>query len=60
MTMARIKFTGYIDAAELEDEHRDDGHESGLSEEGYDHYVTGGRSVRLSELDDITVERVDE
>lgn len=59
--MARLKITGYIDTAELDDSHVDLDHPSGLSSEGYDDLVTGesGSALALTDLEDVEVEKED-
>lgn len=54
--MARIKVTGYIDVNELEPDQRDDTHEMGLSNKGYEELT----QEFSGQLDDIEFERVDD
>lgn len=54
--MARIKFTGYIDTADLDASELDSSSPTGLSRLGMDSYTGPGSGFRVSDLEDLTVE----
>lgn len=57
---ARIKFTGYIDIADLEEDEIDLDNSTGLSAKGYDAYTSMDAMLKVSELEDLEVVLEDE
>ena len=59
--MARIKVTGYINVDDLEDEHVDLSHETGLSAAGYDYVMglTEQPGYDVKDLDEVEFEKED-
>jgi hypothetical protein len=58
--VARIRVTGYLDTDDLDQDHVDLGHETGLSGRG-DQEITsvfGDAQVRISELEDLKLELI--
>jgi hypothetical protein len=58
--VARIRVTGYLDTDDLDPDHVDLGHETGLSGRG-DEAITsvfGDAQVRISELEDLKLELI--
>lgn len=57
--MARIKVTGYLDTDEMDEDHVDLNHETGLSEKGTDAASSvfyNGVPYKLTDLEDIEFE----
>lgn len=54
----KIKVTGYIDSADLNAEYVDEGHDMGLSTEGYDALSSGMESFNISDLSDLRFVRL--
>lgn len=58
--MTRIKITGYVESDDLDPEHVDLTHSTGLTEDGYLDLVAGeqGKPLKLTDLDDVETEVV--
>jgi hypothetical protein len=55
----RIKITGYIDTDDLDADQVDEGHSTGLSDEGYQSLIfdADGKGLRVADLSDVDAVR---
>lgn len=56
----KIKFTGFLDVADVDMDDLDTEHSTGLSDQGFRNLVSGenGRPLKLTDLDDVETEVV--